>query len=123
VATLSQTLAANYMTAFQNWAAQFMKAKIPNTNPLQPPAEYLAVGASNGWSYVIRGTEPVCAMLAIPQAAVASPPLPERTDIRSVPLGDTMPVGFILTAADGTRWQKQGSLTPLAWPSYYAKVA
>ena len=122
-ATLNQNLVANYMTAFQNWAAQVMAAKIPNTNPPQPSAEYLAVKASNGWSYVIRGTDPVCAVPAIPQAAVAPPPLPEPTDIRSVPLGDTMPVGFILTAPDGAKWQKQGSPTPFGMAYYYAKVA
>jgi hypothetical protein len=122
-ATLNQNLVANYMTAFQNWAGQVMAAKIPNTNPPQPPAEYLAVKASNGWSYVIRSTYPVCAVPAIPQAAVAPPSLPEPTDIRSVPLGDTMPVGFILTAPDGSRWQKQGSPTPFGMAYYYAKVA
>ncbi|HLI82835.1 MAG TPA: hypothetical protein VKV17_02905 [Bryobacteraceae bacterium] len=65
-ANLNSNLTQIYLTGFQNWAQQVLAGKIPNTNPPQPPAAYLAVQASDGWTYVIRGTDPVCAMPPIP---------------------------------------------------------
>jgi hypothetical protein len=34
--------------------------------------------------------------------------MPDRSDIRNLPLGDTLPAGFKMTAPDGSRSQKQG---------------
>jgi hypothetical protein len=65
-ATMNANLTQIYLTGFQNWANQVLAGKIPNTNPPQPPNGYLAVQASDGWSYVILGTAPVTPMLPIP---------------------------------------------------------
>jgi hypothetical protein len=64
--TLNSNLTQIYLTGFQNWAQQVLAGKTPNNNPPQPPAGYLAVQASDQWTYVIRGTDPVCAMPPIP---------------------------------------------------------
>jgi hypothetical protein len=34
-----------------------------------------------------------------------------------------MPVGYIATAPDGTRWQKQASPTPFGVAYFYARVS
>jgi len=122
-ATLNQNLADNYHVGFQNWAGQVLAGKIPNTDPPQPPPAYLAVKASNGWSYVIRGGEPVCAVPAIPQLPPPAPPIPEPDNVRNVPAGDTMPVGYVVIAPDGSRWQKNGSPTPFGRAYFYLKLA
>ncbi|PWU08121.1 MAG: hypothetical protein C5B51_08455 [Terriglobia bacterium] len=121
--TLNRSLTDNYNVGFQNWAGQVLAGRIPNSNPPQPPPGYLAVKASDGWSYVIRGGQPVCPVPAIPQLPPPPPPIPEPDNVRNVPAGDTMPVGYILTAPDGTRWQKKGSPTPFGMAYYYLKVA
>jgi hypothetical protein len=121
-AMLNRSLVDNYQTGFQNWAAQVLNARIPNTDPPQPPSAWLAVKASNGWSYVIRGATPVCALPPIPQLPPPAPPLPEPDNVRNVPLGDTMPVGFIVLAPDGARWQKKASPTPFGMAYFYAKL-
>jgi hypothetical protein len=64
--TLNANLTQIYLTGFQNWANQVLAGKIPNTDPPAPPNGYLAVQASDGWSYVILGTTPVSAMPPIP---------------------------------------------------------
>jgi hypothetical protein len=53
-------------------------------------------------------------MPAIPEfpPPYTPPVLPEPGNIRNVPAGDTMPVGCMLTAPDGSPWQKQVSPTP-----------
>jgi hypothetical protein len=51
------------------------------------------------------------------------PVLPEPDNVRNVPVGDTMPVGYRLTAADGSVWQKQASPTPFGIEYYYARIA
>ncbi len=122
-ATLNKSLVDNYQAGFQNWAGQVVAGRIPNTNPPQPPAAYLAVRASNGWSYVIRGAERVCAVPAIPQLPPASAPIPESDTIRNVPPGDTFPVGCTVTAPDGARWQKKASPTPFGIAYYYLRIA
>jgi len=50
------------------------------------------------------------------------PVLPEPANIRNVPGGDTMPVGYQLLAPDGGKWQKQASPTPFGMAYYYAKL-
>jgi hypothetical protein len=121
-AMLNQSLIDNYTVGFQNWAGQVLNGAIPNTNPPQPPGAWLAVKASNGWSYVIRGNGPVCAVPPIPSVPPPSPPLPEPDNVRNVPLGDTMPVGYIVIAPDGGRWQKKSSPTPFGMAYFYAKL-
>src|SRR5215469_4603193 len=54
--SLNQNLQQIYLTGFQNWSQQVLAGRVPNTNPPQPPVGYLAVRATDGWSFVIRGT-------------------------------------------------------------------
>jgi hypothetical protein len=68
-AALNRNLQQIYLTGFQNWSQQVLDGQIPNTSPPEPPVEYIAAQASDGWTYVIRdpsGT-PVCAVPPIPQ--------------------------------------------------------
>jgi len=59
------------------------------------------------WAYPATGTDPVCPMPVIPSIPAPPPPLPERDDIKIVPLGDTLPVGFKMTdPANGRIYQK-----------------
>jgi hypothetical protein len=50
-------------------------------------------------------------------------PIAEPTTVMNVPPGDTMPVGYIATAPDGAKWQKQASATPFGIAYYYARIA
>ena len=112
-ATLNQNLEQVYLTGFQNWSQQVLDGKIPNTDPPQPPLDYIAAQASDGWTYVIRGTDPVCAVPAIPQ----TPSLPAagvvaigsriaNTNFWAALPNDTAPNGYTTpqptTTQDGT---------------------
>jgi hypothetical protein len=72
-AALNNNLQSNYLTGFQNWSNLVMAGKIPNTDPPHPPIGYIAAQASDGWTYVIRGGNPVMAMPPIPQVPTAGP--------------------------------------------------
>jgi hypothetical protein len=121
-AMLNANLTFNYKVGFQNWADAVIAGKIANTNPPQPPAAWAAVKASNGWSYVIRGTDPVTTVPPIPSIPPPPPPLPEPANVRNVPAGDTMPVGYVLVVPDGSHWQKQASPTPFGMAYFYQRV-
>jgi hypothetical protein len=113
-ATLNSNLIQIYLTAFQNWAQQVLAGKIPNTNPPQPPLDYVAVQASDEWSYVIRGTDPVCAMPPIPSVPQAPSGMVVGIGSRiantnywaALPTNANVPNGYTtptpVTAADGT---------------------
>ena len=112
-AALNQNLEQVYLIGFQNWSQQVLAGKIPNTNPPQPPAAYLAAQASDGWTYVIRGTDPVCAMPPIPSIPVIPPagnvaigPRIATTNYWAALPTDTAPNGYTTprptTAQDGT---------------------
>jgi hypothetical protein len=111
---LNANLITIYQTTFQNWANQVLAGKIPNTNPPQPPDGYEAATASDGWTYVILGDTPVCAVPPIPS-------IPQPTSAMVIGIGaqiaDTnywaatpananVPNGYTTptptTAADGT---------------------
>ena len=72
-AVLNNNLQSNYLTGFQNWSNLVLAGKIPNTNPPQPPISYIAAKASDGWTYVIRGTDPVMSVPPIPQLPTTGP--------------------------------------------------
>jgi hypothetical protein len=68
-AALNANLESTYLTGFNNWAAQVTAGKVSNANPPQPPAGYIAATATDGWTYVVMGVDPVCAVPPIPQVA------------------------------------------------------
>lgn len=70
--TLNASLTANYLVGFQNWSALVLAGKIPNTNPPQPPMGFIPAQASDGWTYVVRGVDPVCAQPPVP--SIPQPP-------------------------------------------------
>lgn len=124
VTLLNNNLQTQYLQGFNNWTQAVIRGQSPNTNPPQPPTGYAGAVGDDGWAYIVRTTNPVCAMPPIPAAPpVWQPPaLPEPANVRNVPAGDAMPVGYVLTAPDGSRWQKQGSPTPFGVEYYYARV-
>ena len=124
-------LKSTYLASFDNWSISVVAGRSDNTNPPQPPNAYVVgyftdpTNSKAQWAYPATGTAPVIAMPPIPPASkpYVPPALPQPDNIRNVPLGDTMPVGFILAAADGARWQKQSSVTPFGVAYFYSKVA
>jgi hypothetical protein len=115
---LNSNLLSIYETAFSNWANQVLAGKIPNTNPPQPPDGYEAAAASDGWTYVILGTTPVC---TVPPPGYQMPSVPQPTTTMVIGIGSeiantnywaatpanaNVPNGYTTpnptTAADGT---------------------
>ena len=131
VDALNEQLKSSYLNTFNNWALSVTAGRSDNTNPPQPPNAYVvgsftdSTNSQAQWAYPATGTTPVCAMPAIPPASkpYTPPVLPEPDNIRNVPLGDNMPVGFVLLAPDGGKWQKQSSQTPFGTAYFYARVA
>ena len=140
VSNLNDALKSNYLTTFNNWAQSVLAGRSDNSNPPQPPKAFVVgyftdptsgPGASGAygtmpiqWPYPAAGSDPVCPMPAIPSVPAPPPPLPERDDIKNVPLGDTLPVGFKMTdPATGHVYQKQASPTPFGIAYFYARVA
>jgi len=120
---LNQSLIANYSQGFSNWSAQVLNGKIDNTNPPQPPAAWLALTASDGWTYLVRGTDPVCPVPPIPSVPKPAPPVSVPVHVMDVTPGDTAPIGYVITnPADGTRWQKKATPTPFGVAMYYEQV-
>ncbi len=81
---LNSNLISVYQTTFSNWANQVLAGKIPNTDPPQPPDGYEAVQASDGWTYVILGTTPVC---AVPPPGYQMPVVPQPTTAMVIGIG------------------------------------
>jgi hypothetical protein len=137
VANINNNLKTNYLTQFNNWAQSVIAGR-PNGDPPQPPKAYVVgyvldqttVGDVQGpehnvqWAVPAIGKDPVCPMPPVPTMAPPPPPIPERDDIRNVPPGDTLPVGFKMTdPATGHVYQKQASPTPFGIAYFYARVA
>ncbi len=115
-----------YNQNFEDWKTMVLAGKIGNYAPPQPPVAYEVVTAASGFAYPELGKDPVC------EARRDIPPdyskpnvsvLPEPDYIRNVPKGDVFPVGFVVTAPDGTKWQKQSSVTPFGVAYFYARIA
>lgn len=123
-ALLTDNLKTNYLQGFDNWSQNVVRGAIPSTNPPQPPSGYTVMLDENGWAMITPGNSLVCPLPPIPTApAVWTPPsMPEPANVRNVPQGDTMPIGYVLTAPDGGKWQKQGSPTPFGVEYYYARI-
>jgi hypothetical protein len=131
VQQFNEQLKANYLTTFNNWSISVQAGRIDNTNPPKPPSSYVvgfftdSTNSNAKWVYPMTGTNPVCEMPPVPQVVkpYVPPVLPEPDDIRNVPVGDTLPVGFIVTGQDGSRWQKHSSHTPFGVAYYYARLS
>lgn len=131
VSALNEALQTDYLTVFNNWATSVLAGRSDNSNPPKPPNAYVVgfvtdpTNSLAQWAYPVTGSVPVCAMPPVPPASkpYVPPVIPEPDNVRNVPAGDTMPVGYRLTAADGSVWQKQGSPTPFGMEYYYARIA
>jgi hypothetical protein len=141
VVHLNDGLKANYLTSFNNWAQSILAGR-PNGEPPKPPLAFV-VGYFNDpttgggsstpgpyanrtvqWAYPAVGGDLVCEMPPVPSIPKPPAPLPERDDIKNVPLGDTLPVGFKMTdPGTGHVFQKQASPTPFGIAYFYARVA
>jgi len=139
VADMNTALKANYLSSFNSWSQSILAGR-PNGDPPQPPKAFV-VGyfadpttgpGSEGpyqqapvqWAYPAVGPDPVCPMPPVPTLPPPPAALPERDDIKNVPLGDTLPVGFKMTdPATGHVYQKQASPTPFGMAYFYARVA
>jgi hypothetical protein len=137
----NNVLKSNYLTAFDNWSQSVLAGRTDNSNPPQPPKAYVVghfTDPTSGpgslgpygdtailWPYPMQGTEPVCPMPPVPAAIkpYTPPVIPEPDNIRNVPSGDAMPVGYRVKASDGGVWQKQSSPTPFGVVYYYMRVA
>jgi hypothetical protein len=138
---LNNNLNSSYLTAFNNWLLSWTAGRNADKTSAPKPPNGFVVGYFNDpttgpgslgpygdtivqWAYPELGTTPICAMPAIPDIPppFVPPVLPEPANIRNVPVGDTMPVGYQLVAPDGSKWQKQASPTPFGMAYYYAKV-
>jgi hypothetical protein len=131
VEQFNQQLTADYKTKFSNWSISSAAGREAGPMP-EVPYGYMVgffIDSTNGkarWAFPQRGPDPVMAPLKPPPVAkpYVPPVLPEPDNIRNVPAGDTMPVGYILTEMpSGARWQKQSSHTPFGIAYYYLKVA
>lgn len=142
VAELNSQLIGTYQTAFSNWLLNWTAGRISDkTTAPVPPAGYVVgyfddptSGPSSNlgpygtmviqWPYPALGTSPVCAQPAIP--AIPPPFVQQATTgnatVQNVPVGDLMPVGSVIVAPDGSKWEKMASVTPFGMAYYYAKV-
>jgi hypothetical protein len=131
VEQFNQQIKAGYLTTFNNWSISVMAGRLDNTNPPKPPNAYVvgfftdSTNSKAQWAYPMTGTAPVCEMPPVPPVVkpYVPPVLPEPETVRNVPVGDTLPVGFIVTGPDGTRWQKHSSHTPFGVAYYYARLS
>jgi hypothetical protein len=131
VEQFNQQLKAGYMTTFNNWSLSVSAGRIDNTDPPKPPNAYVvgfSIDSTNSqarWAYPMTGTTPVCEIPQVPAMVkpYVPPMLPEPESVRNVPVGDTLPVGFIVTAPDGARWQKHASQTLFGVAYYYARLS
>lgn len=130
---------ADYLTTFGNWAISVSAGRMDSSNPPKPPASFVVgyftdptTGGGEGaypntkvqWAFPSQTGPAVCDMPPIPASKPYVPPVLEPpANIRNVPLGDTMPVGFVLTATDGVKWQKQSSPTPFGTAYFYARIS
>jgi hypothetical protein len=124
VALLNNNLKTIYLSAFNDWTLNLLAGR-PAGDPPTPPNAYVIGTGPDGFAYPQLGTAPVCAMPPVPAAPApyVPPVLPEPDNVRNVPVGDTLPVGYVVVDAAGIRWQKQASPTPFGVAYYYAKVA
>ncbi len=122
-AVLNNNLQSNYVTGFKNWSQLVMAGKIPNTDPPRPPRGYMAATASDGWTYVIQGGDPVMAMPPIPQVPAVGPAgvvaIGSRiasTNFWAALPQDTAPANFTTPSPTTTQDGVMGFFTKVASP-------
>jgi hypothetical protein len=131
VEDLNRQIKSVYLTGFNDWSTNVMAGKIENTNPPQPPYAYVVgfftdpTNSEARWAYPQEGTEPVCPLPPVPSVPKpqAPPVLPEPPDVMKALPGDMLPAGTIITAPDGTRWQKHATNSPFGVHYYYLRVS
>ena len=129
VAALNAMLTSLYLSAFNSWLLSWTAGRVTDKSTAPtPPAGYLVSSSTDeaGWAWTAPavGSKPVCAEPAIPDqtALEVHPVLTGNLTLMNVPAGDTMPIGTIIPAPDGGKWQKTASPTPFGMAYYYAKV-
>jgi len=129
---LNANLKTIYLDTFDNWAQNVQNGAIPNTNPPQPPSGYIVgyyddpTASGVQWPFPSQTGPAVCAQPPVPAPPPPTPSQPifqGNGSVMNVPPGDTLPVGSIVTDAQGQQWQKTASPTPFGVAYYYAKVA
>lgn len=123
---LNSELTKRYNSQFDSWKVMVEAGKIDNLNPPKPPKGFALVETEHGFVYPEPSNTPVCPERTDIPADNSKPivqVIPEPTHIRNVPKGDTLPVGFTFDAPDGSRWQKQSSVTPFGVAYFYFKVS
>jgi len=137
-AQLNVNLQSIFMTAFNNWCLSVDAGRIPNTDPPQPPVQYVVSAPDKQgfqWPVVDPSGTPVCPMPPIPADMTNStPPVPNNIVVGSaIPgapgwwtcgQGDTFPSGKTtppVTSADGVfgTFEKFGAPVGNGW---YLKV-
>lgn len=129
VEQFNQQLIGDYKTKFANWSISVTAGREAGPAP-QVPYGFMvgyftdSTNEKARWAFPQRGATPVMAALTPPPVPkpYVPPVLPEPENIRNVPVGDMMPVGWSFTLPDGSRWQKQSSHTPFGMAYFYAKV-
>jgi hypothetical protein len=123
VALLNANLKTIYLSAFNDWTITLLAGR-PAGDPPKPPVAYVVAIGPDGFAYPQLGTSPVCDMPAIPAVPppYTPPVLPQPENVRNVPAGDNLPVGYITVDSAGASWQKQASPTPFGVAYYYLKV-
>lgn len=124
VSLLNNNLKTIYLSAFHDWTISLLAGR-PAGDPPKPPRAYAVVTGPDGFAFPQLSDASVCEMPQVPEvpAPYVPPVLPEPDNIRSVPAGDHLPVGFVTADGSGIRWQKQASPTPFGVAYFYAKVA
>lgn len=135
---LNAAITADYQTTWADFVDRVTGGHEDNTNPPQPPKAYVVgyVTDSTGdpgpilWAYPMRGTDPVCAMPAVPGVVqhatgtmligTSNPSAPQWFNAKT---GDTTPVGTVApgTSQDGISglFQKVGA--PVGF-GYFLKI-
>jgi hypothetical protein len=106
VAQLNSNLTVIYNTAFNSWCTNVNAGRIPNTNPPQPPVQYVVSGPDKQgfqWPVLDPSGTPVCAMPPVPpDGFTVVPKVPNTIDVGpniggkwfSVAADDTFPAGM-----------------------------
>ena len=134
VAQLNTNLQSIYMTGFNNWCLSVNSGRIPNTDPPQPPVQYVISAPDKEgfqWPIIDPAGGLVCAMPPVPPDMTNStPPVPNNIVVGSqIPgapgwfscgQGDTFPSGKTtppVTSADGVlgTFEKFGAPVGNGW--------